>query len=189
MGAKAKIKAERRLLRLKSVVPPQPAEAPLAPWTPFVDAIPDPGDLSRRRDITMRDYGLSREEADRVIAEAVAGRWLKNSRYTVIVRRAKVYQADWPAMIHLSIKRNDRLAPGPERWRDFQRIKDEIVGPEHEAVELYPSSERVVDTSNQYHLWVMTEPGVVFPFGLQDRNIRGPREAAPEQRPLEVEGS
>jgi len=29
-----------------------------------------------------------------------------------------------------------------------------IVGEEHEAFEVYPAESRLVDTANQYHLWV-----------------------------------
>jgi hypothetical protein len=34
-------------------------------------------------------------------------------------------------------------------WRDLQRIKNQLVGPECEAVELYPAESRKVDTANQ----------------------------------------
>jgi len=53
-------------------------------------------------------------------------------------------------MLHLSIKRLDKH---PVRdWRHFQRIKNELIGEENEAVELYPAQSRLVDTTNQYHL-------------------------------------
>ena len=66
--------------------------------------------------------------------------------------------------IHLSIKRRDK-APIHD-WRDLQQIKNVIVGTDYEAVELYPAEERVVDTANQYHLWVMNDPTYRFPFGF-----------------------
>lgn len=57
-----------------------------------------------------------------------------------------------PNFIHLSIKRRDKA---PEHdWRIFQDIKNSLCGPETEALELYPAESRLVDTSNQYHLWV-----------------------------------
>lgn len=56
---------------------------------------------------------------------------------------------------HLSIKRLDKAAV--HDWRHFQRIKNEICGPEREAIELYPAESRLVDTANQYHLWVLPE--------------------------------
>lgn len=42
-------------------------------------------------------------------------------------------------------------------WRHLQRIKNELFGPEREAVELYPAESRLVDTTNSYWLWVMPE--------------------------------
>lgn len=69
-----------------------------------------------------------------------------------------------PPMKHLSIKRLDKEAI--HDWRDMQRIKNELVGPECEGCELYPAESRVVDTANQYHLWVFVTPGAGFPFGF-----------------------
>jgi hypothetical protein len=55
--------------------------------------------------------------------------------------------------VHLSIKRFDR---GPVRdWRHLQQIKNEVVGPEAEAFEIFPAESRLVDTANQYHLWAI----------------------------------
>lgn len=76
---------------------------------------------------------------------ALDGEVFKNSLYTVFRRVLG------DGVAHLSIKRNDREAI--HDWRDFQRIKNELCGPEWEAVELYPAESRLVDTSNQYHLW------------------------------------
>lgn len=69
---------------------------------------------------------------------------------------------------HLSIKRRDKEPI--HDWRDLQAIKNMLVGPEYEAVELYPAESRVVDTSNQYHLWVFVkssegEDKPKLPFG------------------------
>jgi hypothetical protein len=57
--------------------------------------------------------------------------------------------------MHLSMKRHDRH-PMTD-WRHYQAIKNEIAGPEREAVEIYPAESRLVDTSNEYHLWVFPE--------------------------------
>jgi hypothetical protein len=73
-----------------------------------------------------------------------------NNRYHVFYRKHTVEGVPH-AIIHLSIKNNDRSAR--HDWRDFQRIKNEIVGPHREMVELYPREANKVDLSNQYHLW------------------------------------
>lgn len=99
-----------------------------------------------------------------------------NDRYQVNVRDADVAEG-WPAMVHLSIKRIDKEPI--HDWRDLQEIKNMIVGEEHEAVELYPRESRVVDTVNQYHLWVVKEKGKSFPFGFDHgRPMRGSAEEA-----------
>ncbi|GHO61302.1 hypothetical protein KSC_001940 [Ktedonobacter sp. SOSP1-52] len=51
------------------------------------------------------------------------------------------------------------------------RIKDELVGPECEGVELFPARSREVDTSNHYHLWVIDDPTFRFPFGFTRRLV------------------
>lgn len=73
---------------------------------------------------------------------------------------------DFGPLIHLSIKRIDRKPI--HDWRDLQEIKNLIVGPEHEALELYPAESRRVDTANQYHLWVVPDPNYRVPFGFFD---------------------
>ena len=54
--------------------------------------------------------------------------WL-NNQYVAVVRR-------YPdgAVMHLSIRRADRGAA--RDWRDLQRVKNEIAGPDVEAMEL-----------------------------------------------------
>jgi len=73
-------------------------------------------------------------------------------------------------------------------WRDFQRIKNELVGPEHEALQLFPSESRLVDTGNEYHLWVYADPNVRMQLGFQDRFVL--REAAGfERKGIDLHGA
>jgi len=104
-----------------------------------------------------------------------------NSLYQVNVRR-DVAAEGFPAMHHLSIKRVDKGVI--HDWRDLQRIKNEIVGPEHEAVELYPAESRLVDSSNQFHLWVLADPAVRFPFGFRERLVAEGNALNTKQRPF-----
>lgn len=92
-----------------------------------------------------------------------------NDRVTVAVRTFP------DGLTHLSIKRNDR-APVRD-WRLFQRIKNELCGPEREAVEIYPAESRLVDEANQYHLWVLPD-GVQLPFGFDERYVSSPAAAS-----------
>jgi hypothetical protein len=108
-----------------------------------------------------------------------------NSRYEVWVTygAAGGEEAGWPKMHWLSIKRRDKE---PMRdWRDLQRIKNDLIGPENEAVELFPAESRLVDTSNQFHLWVLADPKVVFPFGYRNRLVIDEHDDGSKQRAFE----
>lgn len=82
-----------------------------------------------------------------------------NNRYQVHVRP----MGDG-GMYHLSIRRMDRQPI--HDWRDLQEIKNQLLGPECEAVEIYPAESRKVDSANQYHLWGVKDPTYRFPFGF-----------------------
>lgn len=71
-------------------------------------------------------------------------------------------------MLHISICRHDR-APIHD-WRHLQAIKNEVVGKERTAVEIYPPESQLVDTSNQYHLWVFPAD-IELPFGFADQMV------------------
>lgn len=66
----------------------------------------------------------------------------------------------------LSIKRHDK-APSSD-WRHYQFIKNQLCGPESEGAQLFPAESRLIDGSNQYHLWVINAPGFSFPFGFNE---------------------
>ena len=72
------------------------------------------------------------------------------------------------SMLHLSIKRHDREAV--HDWRHLQAIKNEVVGRERYAVEIYPPESKLVDTANQYHLWVFPA-GFELPFGFDEQFV------------------
>lgn len=99
---------------------------------------------------------------EKLIQMTAAPHLFVNDVYMVRVRQASPF-------VQLDIARRDGQ-PG-KSWRDFQRIKNELVGPECEAVELFPAESRLVDTSNQYHLWVYPDPANRFPFGYSRRFV------------------
>lgn len=120
----------------------------------------------------LRGYLVALEEGvDRYVSSC--------GTYVVAVRRVSAFIDGWPPMLHLSVKRTDREAF--HDWRVMQEIKNALVGPECEAVELYPAQSRLVDTSNQYHLWAISTPGARFPFGfaegaVMDRDVGGAKQ-------------
>ena len=129
-------------------------------WTPFAEVVPNSGKkLPPNR------------------------RLLVNNRYTVIMTQVESEKPEMPKLWHLSIHRNDRK---PIRdWRDLQKIKNDIIGPECEGVEIFPAESRLVDTSNQYHLWVFEGR---LPFGFGERYVvENPDEPGAVQRPFAPE--
>lgn len=114
---------------------------------------------------TMREYDLTREEALALLdAETKKVEFWVNDIYQVEVRQhGRVWQ--------LNVRRRDGRVILRD-WRHFQQIKNDIVGPECEAMELYPAESRKVDTSNKYHLWAVADPAYRFPIGFQDRDVR-----------------
>jgi hypothetical protein len=124
------------------------------PWTPFVEieapfAAPDAGDARA----------------------ATRSKWMANSIYVVL---AQVLHEVPPfgLVVQLSITTHDQQAR--HDWREMQRIKNEIVGESVEAVELYPSENRLVDNANWYHLFCFPRLGIHggrLPFGEASRFV------------------
>lgn len=101
-------------------------------------------------------------------------RFFANSRYCVFWLENKITQG---ALIRLAIRNRDHS--DKHDWRDFQRIKNELLGPEEEAVELYPAESRLTDTKNEYHLWCIRGK----PWSCIGWNEREVSEASERQRP------
>lgn len=101
--------------------------------------------------------------ADRDKVGPAGGQIWKSTAYQAIV--TDIGDTGWT---WLSIK---KLGKGTIRkWRELQRIKTALVGPDRDAVELFPAEWRHVDSANQYHLWVLPE-GSNFPFGFGERAV------------------
>jgi len=126
-----------------------------------------PTDTTRMvfREVSTKDYSI--ETPDKLFV---------NEHYQVAVRNLS---GEWT---WLSIKRKDKESM--HDWREFQRIKNAICGEEREAVELYPAESRLVDSSNQFHLFVMPE-GERFPFGYGERLVVQGHEGKSKQRPFD----
>ena len=69
---------------------------------------------------------------------------------------------------YISIKRKDKKAI--HDWRHFQEIKNELVGKEVEAMEMYPAESRLHDSVNQYHLFCLPK-GTSLKFGWLERCV------------------
>jgi len=132
----------------------------------------------------MTDDWAPFEEASVDMGDPVAALAFKgcqvymNNKYQVAVRAMETPSG---LMVHLSIKRRDKLPI--HDWRDIQRIKNELVGPEAEGMELYPAESRLCDSANQFHCWVF--PEAVFPFGFHEgRLVTEAESGGSKQRPF-----
>jgi hypothetical protein len=103
-----------------------------------------------------------------------------NDLYVVI--KAPLGSATGAEGWHLSIRRQDRTTA--RDWRHFQRMKNQLCGPEMEGIELYPAESRLVDTANQYHVWVVAD---AIPIGFPGRLVLDEEGLMPgaEQRAFE----
>lgn len=137
-------------------------------WKPLVRAVLTMPHPEAVIDITMRERRLDREAAIAHLDadDANCEIWV-NDHYQVQKRRCGGTALG--LMYHLNIRRRDG-APIHD-WRHLQQIKNELMGEECEAVELYPAESRLVDTSNKYHLWCFPGGGK-FPFGFDVKQIR-----------------
>lgn len=135
--------------------------APRYPWRPLKRATPVPPSDALVADL-VRHTGETRDKILEGLAddEARTTIW-KNDLYQVAVREL---DGDYEGYVHLNIRRCDG-GPILRDWRHFQRIKNEVVGPECEAVEIYPAESRLVDTSNKFHLFACKDPTFRLPFG------------------------
>jgi len=142
------------------------------PWTPFTEAT---FQQSTTDQLVRTAHG-----------EGYVGVFL-NSRYQVVISQERVEGFSGP-VDHLSIKRWDK-APARD-WREMQRIKNTLCGKSREACELYPAEDRLVDTANQYHLWVLP-PKTRFPFGFSERLVvkEGEGMLAPGSKQREFEAA
>ncbi len=138
-------------------------------WTKFERAVPV-ALTDKALEELGKIGGVAMEELRRYVDETHdrSEIW-KNNRYQVTILRTLIVPNGWPPIIHLSIKRLDRQPI--HDWRDLQRIKNELFGSEHEGVEVYPAESLLVDTANQYHLWIFADADATLPFGFTQRLV------------------
>lgn len=52
-------------------------------------------------------------------------------------------------------------------WTELQRTKNEVVGEEVLAIQVYPKKSNLIDQANMYHLWAMPD----FNFGVNENSF------------------
>lgn len=143
---------------------------------PTVAAVWEP--LERRASLEGDTAGL----ADRYGIRPPDEIW-GSALFTCIVRYGELESggnSGREGILWLSVHRRDRK---PIRdWRHMQAIKNDVAGRERTAVEIYPAESELVDTSNEYHLWVLPL-GFALPFGFSGGGlVMTPEELAQANR-------
>ena len=111
----------------------------------------------------MAAAGCSEDEAKAHIEWRKAQTVWVNNLYQVNVEYMRESQA------HVIIRRLDRQPI--HNWTHFQEIKNQVLGKECEAVEIYPKESRLVDAKHHYHLWGFRRPEGSFNIGFVDRDV------------------
>jgi hypothetical protein len=104
-----------------------------------------------------RDLPLNAQGLRRMYEKMKRDKLYLSEFYQVAIDKDPPHSFPGALLWHLSIKRLDKEPI--HDWRDLQAIKAQLCGDEAEAIELYPAKSRVVDTSNQFHLWVFMRVG------------------------------
>jgi len=110
-----------------------------------------------------------------------------NNKY-IVHKRTDVPFMDGSGILltHLSIRTNDNSAI--RDWRELQYIKNELVGEENEGFELFPKESRLVDTANQFHLWVFQDTDNGVPIGWGERLVTDLTEHPQHKHKLNIGG-
>lgn len=81
----------------------------------------------------------------------------------VIRNNAKAKYGSREVYIHrMEIRRKD-LSKNV-LWMDKFSIKNKLIGEEYDAVERFPPNSELFDNSNAYHLFVLSDPKLRFPY-------------------------
>lgn len=117
---------------------------------------------------------ITHQQAKYLYLDSLLGDKYQNDIYAVEVYRGKcadqlVLNDEWIGKAtYITIKRHDKEICND--WRHFQQIKNELVGKDIEALQIYPAESRLLDTANQYWLFCLPK-GHQIPFGFKDRNV------------------
>ena len=133
-------------------------------WQPLVETTDHPKpETEAVVQVVAEHYGISKDSARDWVARARSEvRFFVNDLYEVALSPTGI------DALQITVQRRDGSLF--KDWRHFQEIKNQMAGPEREAVELYPAESRKVDTTNKWHLWVLPE-GVTVELGWEKRDV------------------
>jgi len=108
----------------------------------------------------------------------------RNDHYQVAIDKDPEHGFAGAVIWHLSIKRTDKEPI--MGWRDVQEIKNQLCGPKAEGIQLFPAESRLVDTANQYHVYVFMKMGgkrwPQIPIGWTTRTVSNTQLVTGKQR-------
>lgn len=87
-------------------------------------------------------------------------KFVKNNIYSV---QFVEQSTEWGVLTRLLIRRHDTKTT--VSWSHKQRIKNELVGTEAIAIEVFPPESKLFDCANIYHLWIVPS-NIKLPFVL-----------------------
>jgi hypothetical protein len=107
----------------------------------------------------LMQCGLSKAAAKQAVQEAKQEKILVSSGYQVNIVELGRQHSKWPPLTWFSIKRRDKAVIVDRSV--LCDIKNVLAGEAAEGFELYPAESRLMDTANQYHLYITQEPAPV----------------------------
>lgn len=117
-------------------------------WQPLVRD-PDWYRDQRLADTTEMVRAQHPDVTDAQVAALMPAETWGNDRYTVNVH---YLDGDRDGFVEVGVHNHKRTPHVP--WRHLQQIKNEVLGPDREAVQLFPAEDRLVDTANEYWIYV-----------------------------------
>ena len=130
-------------------------------WQPLVK---DPEwfhDQKREKVKQMVKDSMDLEIPEEALNDLMSDETWGNDRYTVNLH---FLGGDRDGFVEMAVHNHNRTPHVP--WRHLQQIKNEILGSDREAVQLFPAEDRLVDTANEYWLYV-------YPIGKAPMRKRG----------------
>ena len=117
-------------------------------WQPLVRD-PDWYRDQKRAEVAETVRAKFPDISDGALDDLISDETWGNDRYTVSVH---LLDGDRDGFVELAVHNHNRTPHVP--WRHLQQIKNEVLGPDREAVQLFPAEDRLVDTANEYWLYV-----------------------------------
>lgn len=107
-------------------------------------------DWNEWEDCTQQMFQISIARNRRVIPDKA----LKNNKYIVQIfyKNRGMFGKFFDKYM---IRRSD--SEPVKDWHDIQRIKNEIIGEDREAFQIFPKQKELVDVANLYWLWVESD--------------------------------